>query len=430
MKIGRTILPVARFTLLHTALQGITAVTGIFLVWMLPKSEYALYALTAQFISTLAVLSDSGVGASALALAGRRWPDPRAVASVVVSAVRFRRGLIAAYGVVLVPIMLWLFAKQETPLYLSILLIALILLIAFFQLNVNVLGTVPRLSGDFHEAQRADVVGAALRMLVLVLLGTALPRFGLNIITVTLAALLGTSVTVASLQRSVRRRLDLPEHAAKQDIKEIGELTRSQMAGALFYCVQGQIAIWIVAVAGNTTAIADIGALSRLAVAFNAVTAAMTLIIVPRISKSRTHAELMKHTGAAFAIQFTFSCAMLVAAWQFPSALLLVLGPKYNNLQREVFYIVLVSVLASTISTLWLIISSRGWVKHSWINIPLVIAVQIIAASRMQLTSVKDVLQFNAISTVPTLLLYSWFLLEGIRRSHRLQTVVAVPVES
>jgi O-antigen/teichoic acid export membrane protein len=416
LRVARIAMKLSQFTALQLTLQALTTSTGIFLVWVMPKREYALYAIAGQLTGALAALSDSGVGASVLSLAGGKWPDKQAVSSVIVSGLRLRRVLLVIFGTILVPLLMWILSRQSTPVAVSIAIALIILLNGLMQLSVGLLGVLPRLSGEFALAQRADVIGALVRIGSLAAL-YVLPFVRLNVITATVAGLIGTSCSVLVLRRIVRARLPMVSAPAPADTREIMRLTKSQIPGTIFYCVQGQIAIWIMAIVGTTSAVADVGALSRLAVIFSFVTATMTLLIVPRISKSREAGELSRNIALALGAQAIFSIPALLLAWRLPGAILIVLGPKYQHLRREVIFIVLLSVAWSIASTLWLVISSRGWVRYSWLNIPIVLATQLVLVPRVALATVKGVLVFNTLSVIPTICLYAALLVIGLRRS-------------
>src|SRR5256714_14559125 len=128
-----------------------------------------------------------------------------------------------------------------SPNYTALLTILVLIGLAI-QLDVGVLGVIPRLRADIGVIQRIDLIGAILRLTILVLLAFIFLNAG---IAVTLSA------GVIFLQYLLLRRygatvIDFCAPPNADDRKTMLRLIRSQAANAVLYCFQGQITILLI----------------------------------------------------------------------------------------------------------------------------------------------------------------------------------------
>jgi len=60
---------------------------------------------------------------------------------------------------------------------------------------------------------------------------------------------------------------------------------RKQAPHSIYYCLQGQITVWLISIFGNADSVADVGALSRLAVVFSVLGALSSEIVFPAFAR-------------------------------------------------------------------------------------------------------------------------------------------------
>ena len=70
--------------------------------------------------------------------------------------------------------------------------------------------------------------------------------------------------------------------------------------------------------------------------------------------------------------------ALICSAILFPTGLLWVLGKNYQHLRNEVLLIAAGGALGALSSVMLSLNAAKGWVKYYWLNIPCMIAIQII----------------------------------------------------
>src|SRR5207245_10235047 len=131
--------------------------------------------------------------------------------------------------------------KTGATLISSALLIIFVLFGLAIHLDVGVLGVIPRLRSDVRVIQRIDLIGALLRLTILVLLAFIFLNAG---IAVTL------STGVIFLQYLLLRRysatvIDFGAPQNAEDRKTMLGIIRSKHSNAVFYCFHGQFNIFL-----------------------------------------------------------------------------------------------------------------------------------------------------------------------------------------
>ena len=186
--------------------------------------------------------------------------------------------------------------------------------------------------------------------------------------------------------------------------REVWGFVRALYANHLFFCVQGQIATWIVSCTSGVTEIADIGALSRLTIFFSIFGAMFHYMALPNVAS--THCPRLVWTKFIVSISGTLSAVLLViaAALLFPRPFLWILGGSYSHLSLELPLAFAAQGLGVMNSVIWTFMQVRGWVRLSWLNIPLTLGGYILGVLMADLTSVAGVLIMSAVSLLPPLL--------------------------
>jgi hypothetical protein len=110
-----------------------------------------------------------------------------------------------------------------------------------------------------------------------------------------------------------------------------------------------------------------------------------------------------------------FCLVVIAAAAIFPDQFLFVLGNKYAHLHRELLLMVGSAVLAALSGTFWSLNAAKAWVAGSWLYIPLTLLTQIALIPVTDFSSVRSVLMFNLLSSVPNLLLNLALSFRGFR---------------
>ncbi|HEY2713370.1 MAG TPA: hypothetical protein VGI60_12710 [Chthoniobacterales bacterium] len=307
------------------------------------------------------------------------------------------------------PILYFMLSRNGASLFYTIILVGAVLAGLFAQLSVGVLEVIPRLRADVRQIQVIDFSTSTARLVVLLSLGFVFLNAGVAV-SAGAGALLFQYLLLRHYAANV---IDLQAKENPEDRKAIMSLIRKQAPNAIFFCLQGQITIFLISFfARRPGAIAEVGALGRLGMIFTVLGSLMANIFAPAFARSREPRRLIWLYLAIVGAVSSLSLVIFAAAAFLPNEFLFVLGPKYSHLQHELLLMVGGAVLFLIASTMWSLNAARAWIGGSWLCIPMTIATQLALIPFTDFSSVSGVLTFNLICVAPSLLLnigLSWF---------------------
>jgi len=284
------------------------------------------------------------------------------------------------------------------------------------QLSNDVLSVVPRLRSDIARIQKIDFIGATVRLLALLILMYIYLNAGVAIAIATAVYLLQFAM-LRSYTTTVTD-VDAPEN--DEDRNAMLSFVRKLAGNAIFFCLQGQIAVFLISLFGRRAgSVAEVGALGRLAMIFALLSNLLTNVFVPAFARAQSPRRLRWLYAGIVGGVSAFGVSIFLGANLFPNEFLLVLGGKYAHLHGELVLMIGSAVLFSITASLWALNAARAWVAGSWLYIPLTLVTQIALLPFIDFTSVAGVLTFNLVSAVPNLLLN---LVLSYRGFHALQS--------
>lgn len=416
-KIQYWIKTLSKFISIQLIVQALNLGSGILIIRTLSKQEYAYFTLANAMQATMNTLADSGIGSALSAIGGRVWQDPYRFGQLINTAMYLRRYLAVIATLVVTPILFWMLLQNGASIGYTLLLISAILIELYFYLNIGVLIVVPRLYSKIDKLQQLSLLSSGSRFLFLI--GGSL---------IFLNALVGAfSSTVASglenlmLWFSVKDTIDVKSEINKEYKIEILKIVKTQAPNTIFYCIQGQVTIWLITVFGNTANIAEVGALGRLAVIFSLITSIMTNIVLPSFSRTQSYEILIrKYKQIIFSYVF-LSLIILLLSMFFPKQLLLILGKNYSSLEKELFFFAMAAVTNAITSILWSINASKGWTEEAWLFIPTIIITQIILLLFLDVSNIIGISIFSTLSVIPASCINFYMTYKGISQTRDLQ---------
>jgi O-antigen/teichoic acid export membrane protein len=402
----------SKFISIQIIVQALNLVGGILLIRTLSKQEYAYFTLINTMQTTMNLLADSGISSALSVIGGRVWQNPYRFGQLINTAMHWRRYLGAIVIAVMTPILCWMLLQNGASLGYTILLVIAILIELNYYINRGVLGTVLQLNSQIDRIQRLDLLSAISRLIIL--LGGYITF--LNAAVGAFASTIASGLYNVVLWRWVKNTIDIKAPINKDDQREIINLVKHQAPNGIFYCIQGQLTIWLISIFGNTENIAEIGALGRLGIIFSIINSVMGSIILPNFARCQSVKRLYRQYWVILGSFCLFGIIILNAAVLFPTQILWILGKQYANLQNELFFMTISLVFSFIISTIYTMNVFRGWVEYSWLNIPLTVTLQIILLILLDLRSIKGVLIFNTLSTVPGFLVNVFLSYRGFQK--------------
>jgi O-antigen/teichoic acid export membrane protein len=398
----RQVRVVGNFAFVQVVVQVIGFLSGILLVRSLSPREYAYFTIANTMQGTLNLLADIGISVGLISIGGRVWQDRHRFGELITTALGVRRKLAVVAILVVTPILYSMLARNGASNSYALILIALVLAGLIIQLSLGVLSVVPRLHSDIGRIQLIDFTGAILRLSCLVALLYIFLNAGVAI------AVAGAAffVQYLMLHRYVAGMIDLRAPANPEDRRAIVGFVRSLAPNAAFYCFQGQITVFLISFfAHRANAVAEVGALGRLAMIFTVLSNLLTNVFVPAFARCHQWRRLLWLYAGILGCVAGFSLLVLGGAALFPDQFLFVLGSKYAHLHRELVLMVGGAVVSALTGAFWALNASKAWVAGAWLYIPLTIATQIILIPYTDFSTVRGVLIFNLLSGLPNLLL-------------------------
>jgi O-antigen/teichoic acid export membrane protein len=403
---------VGNFVLVQAGVQIIGFLSGILLVRWLSQPEYAYFTIANTMQGTINLLADTGISVGLVSIGGRVWHDRYRFGELINTGLGLRRRLGALAIIAVTPIMYSMLVKNGAPISYTAVLIAVIVAGLVIQLSIGVLSVVLRLRSDIGRIQFIEVTGAIVRLLLLSALWFVWLNAGVAVAVAALVLLL----QYAMLRHYVSGVVDLDAPENPEDRREIIRLTRHLAANAIFYCLQGQITIFLISFfAHRVGAVAEVGALGRLAMIFTVLSNLLANVFVPAFARCQDRRKLRWLYATILGGVGAFSLVILASAAIFPDQFLFVLGNKYSHLHHELLLMVGGAVIGALTGTFWALNASKAWVAGAWLYIPLTIVTQAVLIPFIDFSSVSGVLIFNLLSAVPNLLLNAVLSYRGFR---------------
>jgi hypothetical protein len=360
---------------IQAVIQGIGFISGLLVIWLLPVDQFAYYTIAAATLGSLVVLADCGIVQSVLAHGGRVWQQPASLGGVVRCALALRWRLSLVSLVIALPVLFLLLQHRGASIAIALATTASIIPMFLFSVPGQVHEAVLRLNQRLTDLQMAQLTGAGLRLVLSIAAISALP----------LAWIAHLGAGLGQMWQSRRARhlsKPLADDTATPDPDVRNGMTRHVQRtapSAIYFALSGQLSIWLLAILGRTESVAEVGALGRLAMAFNLLAAIIGMVYLPRFARMRTGAGAGV-LAAYWKVQCGLAALMALVVGVtalLPDLVLLFLGPRYAQLQHEVVLSVGGGALALLAGTAFNMSASRGHVPSPWAMVPFAVLVQV-----------------------------------------------------
>ena len=383
-----------RFFTIQLLVQAATAVTGIAIIRVLSKQDYAFYSIATSFMFSAAALTDCGISAALSALGGTVWEDGEALGKLINSALSIRRWLVAivVLGVgVTAPLM---FLRDGASVISAFSVTGVLITSLLFQFGTGVFGIVPQLRANYRLLEGAAILSVVTRLAILALFYFTL----LNATTALLANCAGFGVQLWLYQRYAGNQVNLRAKAEKQTVSAILAIIRKQIPYELYGVLSGQIGVLLISLFGNSARVADVGALGRLAMIFTAMSSVLANILVPRFARCQDPRRLRALFIRIISLYSFAVSSVLVIGWLFPNQLVSILGHRYGGLGGECLLALSCSVSAAILAAIWGLNVSRGWIVPAWIGLTAGLSAQILGILIFDIRSVHGVLEMSLLT--------------------------------
>ncbi len=389
----------SKFISVQLIVQALGAASGIFLVRTLDQTQYAYYTIALTMQTTMSLLADMGISVGLSAIGGKVWQDKYRFGQLINTAMQLRYSLAGISVIVVTPILIWMLIKNGASISYGILILIVVLVGLNFQLTTDILGVVPRLHSQIRRVQNLDLFSAVIR---LVLLGVAYLTFLDAAVAIGIVSI-GLGVQRFILGRWVTDSIETKALINIEDRKFISAKVKALAPNAIFFCIQGQLSIWLISLFGTTENIAEIGALGRLGIIFTIINPIMNTIVSPSFARCQSKGILRRRYFQIISLFFLFLAAIGILAVLFHRNILGLLGNQYADLKTEFFLLLISASLNSIIQIIAYLNATKAWVQYAWVEIIIRICLQIILLLVIDISTVKGILLFGLFSQLSPL---------------------------
>ncbi|HEX8507002.1 MAG TPA: polysaccharide biosynthesis protein [Hymenobacter sp.] len=396
--------------------QAIGFLCGILVIRLLPTKEYALYTLANTILGTMMVLADGGIINGVLAQGGKVWRDRTRLGVVLATGMDLRYKFAVGSLLVSTPFLLYLLRHHGASWPMAVLLIAALIPPFFSVLSGNLYEIAPRLHQDIIPVQKVVVGINVGRLAMLCLTMFAFPWAFVAILASGIPQVWGTR----RIRTLARTYADPDQHPDPEVRREVMGVVKRLLPDAIYYCISGQITIWLVSVVGSTTALADVGALGRLVALLNLVSMLVNTLVTPRFARLPNNSPLLLARYLQLQAGLVVVAAGVVGGcWLFADQLLWLLGKNYGNLQTEMVLNMTGASIGLLYGASFGLCTARGWAIHPLVFIPISILCIIIGLLLFDVSSLKGVIMLNLFGvSVQTVMLFVYGVIR-IRRAQR-----------
>ncbi|WP_157571785.1 hypothetical protein [Nocardioides alkalitolerans] len=345
------------------------AIAGILIVRDLPKSEYAHYVLAINAVTTISALAEAGVTSTLLSRGGDLLNRGMNLTRLVQQAARFRLATYALATAAVVPVFSVLLrgTGATVPNLAAMLCIAAVSALCS---SVSVVSaTLLRLGGRFTTANLILLASATIRLAAVVFVVVApVPNPIIAFLVVNTLALLFESLIASRLATTlVTSGLTDTQNSYSP---ALAMNARRQIPNSVFYVIQGQALVMILATLGLSGAIAEVAALSRFSLGFIVVGGVISQIFMTSIARQTSNrSALRKYVQAMMAYLFVATMGFLCIVAT-PGIWLSILGSEYSGLHLELILISAGGLLSSLIGVVTSLNQARAWTRRAWLFIP------------------------------------------------------------
>ena len=383
---------------------------GILVIRLLPTQEYAWYTLANTMLGTMSILADGGISTGVMALGGKVWQDKDRMGVILATGLDLRKKFAVISLLVAIPILMYLLWQHGAG-WLTIVLITASLIPSFFAvISDSLLEIVPKLKQDIGALQKNQVTVGVGRLL---LSGVTLFLFPFTFIAV-LAAGIPRIYGNFQLNKIVNGFVNKDQKPDVEIRKSILNIVKRILPGSIYYCLSGQITIWLVSFFGNTSSIAQIGALGRLAMVLSIFSVLFNTLVTPRFARLQNDKLILLNLFFKILIGLIFLGILIICTcYIFSTQALWILGNGYSNLKTEFILSIIASYMGLFAGVLFAINTSRGWTINPLFGIPFNVVIIALGIIFLDISSIKGLFVFNIIIMAVDVVIY---IVNGLRR--------------
>ncbi len=394
-------------------IQLVGIVSGIIVVRSLSTDEYALYTIANTMLGTMVILADGGITTGVMSLSAKSWQDREKLGSILASGLYLRKIFAIITLTFAVPVLYYFLNHHGASTIIAFLIICSLIVSFYANLSGNLLEILPKLNQNIVALQITQLTNNFLRLFLLSVLLLFLP---LSVIAI-FAGGIPQIITNKKLNVIANTYANISSKPNPIIIREILRIVKLRLPDAIYYCLSGQITIWLISIFGSTTSIADLGALSRISMLFNLFSILFATLVIPRYARIADDFQILRVRSLQILILLLFLTFLIfIITNAFTNQILLVLGQKYMHLGGSVPLMIFGGSLNLISGVLFGLCTSRGWIFNPILSIIINLIASCTGIFFFKIQILEGVLLFNIYICSIQVLSYLFFLYLNLRR--------------
>ncbi|PZX52088.1 MATE family efflux transporter [Algoriphagus chordae] len=357
-------------------------------------------------LGTMIVLSDGGLSTGVTSLMGKVWKDKTKSGIVLASGFKLKNIFSIVSIVIVSPILYYLLVTNGATWFFSVFIIAA-MIPAFLSSMSMQLYQIPLLINQ-------EVIPLQKNHLSVNLARVALLACSIFIFPFAFVAVLSNGIPQVwgnfKLKYLSSFFVNSNQKADKEVSVELIKFVKRILPGSIYYCISGQLTIWIISFLGSTDSIAQIGAISRVAMALTIISTVFHTLITPRFIRLKYDKTLIFNRYLQIVVGMVMIASLCVAFfWLFSDYVLWILGPNYSNLNFELVLFIIGASIDLVVGVLFILNSNRGWLVNPVLNIFIGVMSIVVGVVLFDVSSLVGVLYFKLFVSLIVLVYYFSF---------------------
>jgi O-antigen/teichoic acid export membrane protein len=400
----------------QSAVQLLNAATGMILLRLMAKPEFAVYSVALSIQTTINMLTDLGFGNAIQSLVGTRYKDRRLFGEYIKAASSIRR-ILLLFATVISLVGIVVLRNKHFGGYgrsgLTFLAITVLVTVQF-QAWASYYETPLLLNSKLTSYYSPQIAAAVLRIAIFCAL------YFTHSISATTAIVANTlSIVVMGLSYRLLARpwIEVPQTLSKEHAREIGRYLLPLLPMYLYGALSGQISMFLISVFGHVSQVADVAAATRIGQLFMLLNASVLVLIMPLFARTPPHLFRKRY---AYVLSAAGLLSLIIAASGklFPGLYLLVLGPKYSDLRLQVQLVVYASAVMYFWGVMWSIAMARKWVFwwSGMAQVAMTIIILLVSLAFLPLNTSEGILRMNLYTLFGSLFVQIIHLIKGLSK--------------
>lgn len=381
----------ARYSAGQLLILVINLITGFLILRFLSISEYAIYILASLLQTVGSLGTDLGMSQGVVSLGAPIREDKAAFGSLVRSAMRLRRKLFLAVVPIVLVIAYMLLHGNESRIEIAIAVTVLALAIAWVQQSGSIATAALNANHDSSGLLRAGVGSGIVRLILVAIVCSSAPYA----VAAMVINLVGAVVNSGMLWRRCGQYLGIIGQEMQDNSDKLASFMKPLLPGIIYYLVQGHVSTFVLALAGTTVAVAEVGALGRLGQIIGVLTLLNGFFVQPYFARVTDRARFANRAGQMALILGLGFAIVTASSILAPGAWLLVLGPQYDGLTSELTIALLGAQLSVAGAILYTIVIATGRTRGQWLQIAMGVGAQLTFLAIFDVKGTREALVLN-----------------------------------